>query len=123
MRKDNVEKQDQDLPMTILADEPKAAVETPMLEIKGLRKTYSGNLEVLRGIDLSLQPSEFLTVIGPSGAGKSTLLRCINGLIESSGGSCRLRGRSEERRVGKEWRWGWGRWHDDKAGGRGERVG
>ena len=92
MRKDNVEKQDQDLPMTILADEPKAAVETPMLEIKGLRKTYSGNLEVLRGIDLSLQPSEFLTVIGPSGAGKSTLLRCINGLIESSGGSCRLRG-------------------------------
>jgi phosphonate transport system ATP-binding protein len=63
-----------------------------LLNVQGLRKSYGANVEVLRGIDLVLSPGEFLTVIGPSGAGKSTFLRCINGLIESSDGTCRLRG-------------------------------
>lgn len=78
--------------MTTLTEEPKQKTTAPILEITGLRKRYSGDVEVLRGIDLTLLPGEFLTVIGPSGAGKSTFLRCINGLIESTGGSCRLRG-------------------------------
>src|SRR6266481_3659332 len=49
------------------------------LEIKGLRKRY-GALEVLKGIDLTLDKGGFLVLIGPSGCGKSTLLGTIAGL-------------------------------------------
>ena len=47
------------------------------LEIEGLHKAF-GELEVLRGIDLSLDRHEVVCLIGASGSGKSTLLRCIN---------------------------------------------
>ena len=50
-----------------------------MIEITGLHK-YFGALHVLRGIDLTVQKGEVLSVIGASGSGKSTLLYCINGL-------------------------------------------
>jgi len=58
----------------------------PILEIQCLRKKF-GDVEVLRGIDLSVQAQELVFVIGPSGSGKSTLLRCCNRLEEPSGGS------------------------------------
>jgi polar amino acid transport system ATP-binding protein len=58
----------------------------PIVEIKGLRKSYGAN-EVLKGIDLQVQPGEVIAIIGKSGSGKSTLLRCINGLeVFQSGG-------------------------------------
>jgi polar amino acid transport system ATP-binding protein len=47
------------------------------LEIRGLRKSF-GKLEVLRGIDLSVEEHDVVCLIGASGSGKSTLLRCIN---------------------------------------------
>ncbi|WP_313136331.1 amino acid ABC transporter ATP-binding protein [Paracoccus jeotgali] len=50
-----------------------------MIEIENVRKSF-GTLEVLKGIDLTVQNGEVLTVIGGSGSGKSTLLTCINGL-------------------------------------------
>ncbi|MEI4195549.1 amino acid ABC transporter ATP-binding protein [Roseovarius sp. E0-M6] len=50
-----------------------------MIEITGLHK-YFGALHVLKGIDLTVQKGEVLSVIGASGSGKSTLLYCINGL-------------------------------------------
>jgi len=56
-----------------------------MLEVRALRKSYEapgGTLEVLRGIDLILQPGEALAVMGPSGCGKSTLLQIL-GLMDS----------------------------------------
>jgi polar amino acid transport system ATP-binding protein len=49
----------------------------PALRIEGLHKSF-GDLEVLRGIDLTLAEHEVVCVIGSSGSGKSTLLRCIN---------------------------------------------
>lgn len=50
-----------------------------MIEIENVRKSF-GALEVLKGINLTVQKGEVLTVIGGSGSGKSTLLTCINGL-------------------------------------------
>ncbi len=52
-------------------------MEQPIIQIKGLHK-YFGQLEVLKGIDLTIQKGEVVVVIGPSGSGKSTLLRCMN---------------------------------------------
>ncbi|MBI4972929.1 MAG: ABC transporter ATP-binding protein [Candidatus Omnitrophica bacterium] len=54
-----------------------------MIKIKGLGKNYQNGadlLEVLKGIDLEVQKSEFLAIQGPSGAGKSTLLHILGGL-------------------------------------------
>lgn len=50
-----------------------------MIEIENVRKSF-GQLEVLKGIDLTVQKGEVVTIIGGSGSGKSTLLTCINGL-------------------------------------------
>ena len=49
----------------------------PALVVENLHKSF-GELEVLRGIDLSLERHEVVCVIGSSGSGKSTLLRCVN---------------------------------------------
>jgi polar amino acid transport system ATP-binding protein len=54
---------------------------TEMLRLEGVHKSF-GDLEVLRGIDLSLAQHEVVALIGASGSGKSTLLRCVN-LLES----------------------------------------
>ena len=51
-----------------------------------------GGLEVLRGIDCAITPSEVVCVIGPSGSGKSTFLRCLNGLEEATGGEVIVHG-------------------------------
>ena len=56
-----------------------------MIEIENVRKSF-GSLEVLKGIDLTVDKGEVLTVIGGSGSGKSTLLTCINGLEPINGG-------------------------------------
>jgi polar amino acid transport system ATP-binding protein len=56
-----------------------AEAAAPIIDIRGLRKRF-GNNEVLKGIDLAVQPGEVIAIIGKSGSGKSTLLRCINGL-------------------------------------------
>src|SRR5437868_4346667 len=57
-----------------------------ILEVRGLHKSF-GALEVLKGIDLAVAPSELVFIIGPSGSGKSTLLRCCNRLEEPTRGS------------------------------------
>ncbi len=62
-----------------------------IIEISGLRKRY-GDLEVLKGVDLSVQSGEVLAIIGRSGSGKSTLLRCINGLEPFEEGTLRVEG-------------------------------
>ncbi len=49
----------------------------PMVRIEAVHKRY-GNLEVLKGVTLDVQPGEVVCIIGASGSGKTTLLRCIN---------------------------------------------
>ncbi|SHI37910.1 ABC transporter ATP-binding protein [Wenxinia saemankumensis] len=55
------------------------------VRLEGLRKSY-GAVEVIRGVDLDIEPQEFVVFVGPSGCGKSTLLRMIAGLEEITGG-------------------------------------
>jgi polar amino acid transport system ATP-binding protein len=64
----------------------------PIVEITGLRKSY-GEHEVLKGIDLAVQPGEVIAIIGRSGSGKSTLLRCVNGLETFQHGSLTVDGK------------------------------
>jgi len=61
------------------------AATTAMVRAEGVRKRFGAH-EVLKGIDLAVQPGEVMCVIGPSGSGKSTLLRCINHLEKIHGG-------------------------------------
>jgi putative ABC transport system ATP-binding protein len=63
-----------------------------VLELRGLRKTYPGPVEVLRGIDLAIASGELLAVVGPSGSGKSTLLHIMGTLDRPSEGSVRVAG-------------------------------
>jgi polar amino acid transport system ATP-binding protein len=64
----------------------------PIVDIQALRKSYGTN-EVLKGIDLQVQPGEVIAIIGKSGSGKSTLLRCINGLEVFQSGSLTVDGK------------------------------
>jgi NitT/TauT family transport system ATP-binding protein len=66
-----------------------------VVEIKGLTKTFpKGNVTALQGIDLQIEPGEFVSLIGPSGCGKSTLLRLIGDLTEPSTGTVEVNGKS-----------------------------
>ena len=56
-----------------------------MIKIENIHKKY-GDLEVLKGVSVSIENGEIVSVIGPSGTGKSTLLRCINYLEEAEQG-------------------------------------
>jgi len=65
----------------------------PFIEVEGLDKRYrsaTGDLQVLRGLDLSVPRGEMVAIIGASGVGKSTLLHVIGGLDRFDGGRIRI---------------------------------
>lgn len=63
----------------------------PVIEIRNLHKSF-GALEVLKGIDLTVDRGQTISILGSSGSGKSTMLRCINWLEEPSGGTIHISG-------------------------------
>jgi polar amino acid transport system ATP-binding protein len=64
----------------------------PALRLAGIHKRF-GDLEVLRGVDVTVEKGEVVCVLGPSGSGKSTLLRCVNLLESPEEGEIYLEGR------------------------------
>ena len=62
-----------------------------MIDIENLRKSF-GDVEVLKGINLTIKEKEVVVIIGPSGSGKSTLLRCMNYLEEPTSGEVSVDG-------------------------------
>ena len=63
----------------------------PLLEVEDIHAHY-GTIEALKGISLSVEEGEVVTLIGSNGAGKSTTLRAISGLTPASAGSVRIGG-------------------------------
>ncbi|MBN2300752.1 MAG: ATP-binding cassette domain-containing protein [Acholeplasmataceae bacterium] len=64
-----------------------------LIELKDITKEFNGQV-VLRGIDLTIEPNEFVTLLGPSGCGKTTTLRIIGGFVDPSAGEVLFDGKS-----------------------------
>jgi len=62
-----------------------------MIEIKGLVAGYGG-LDILRGVDLSVDRGGITCIVGPNGAGKSTVLKAVSGILRPTAGSVRIDG-------------------------------
>lgn len=75
-------------------------------EVKNLRKSF-GKVEVLKGVDLSLEKGQVMSIIGSSGSGKTTLLRCLNDLETANegevwvNGQCRFNASLDEKQNAK----------------------
>ena len=70
----------------------------PLVSVRDLHKSF-GDLHVLTGIDLDLEPGSATAIIGPNGSGKTTLLKCVLGLAAPSQGRIEVAGRTVGRDV------------------------
>jgi ABC-2 type transport system ATP-binding protein len=82
-------------------------VSDPILDIRGLSKTYKGGTTALAGVDLQIRKGEIFALLGPNGAGKTTLIGAVCGLLRPSGGTIEAFGldvqrhwRAVRRRIG-----------------------
>src|SRR3954463_8915067 len=62
------------------------------IEVHGLKKTYPGGVEAVRGIDFTVAPGEVFGLLGPNGAGKSTTIGMLTTTVLPTGGRARLAG-------------------------------
>lgn len=65
---------------------------SPIIEIRGLSKTYAGGVAALKNVDLSIGEGEIFALLGPNGAGKTTLIGAVCGLVTPSAGEIRVAG-------------------------------
>jgi|TARA_B100000767_G_scaffold153729_1_gene144551 ABC-2 type transport system ATP-binding protein len=63
-----------------------------LISIKNLSKTYKGNFEALKNVNLEIQKGEIFALLGPNGAGKTTLISVICGLVRPTSGSVTVNG-------------------------------
>ncbi len=59
----------------------------PIIDIKGLTKTYKSGLQALKSVDLEIGKGEIFALLGPNGAGKTTMISIICGIVTPSGGT------------------------------------
>ena len=73
-------------------NEPRAT-DAPIIDVRGVTKAFEhGRIPALTGVDLAIQPGEFVALVGPSGCGKSTLLHLIAALDRQDEGTIRVAG-------------------------------
>lgn len=69
----------------------------PMIDLEGIRKTYSGRegaeVRAIDDVSFSVEAGEFVCIVGPSGCGKSTILNMIAGFAEPTSGSLKVHGK------------------------------
>lgn len=75
-------------------------VPEPILDIRGLTKTYRGGVTALHGVDLAIRKGEIFALLGPNGAGKTTLIGAVCGLVRPTGGTINAFGED----MGRHWR-------------------
>jgi putative ABC transport system ATP-binding protein len=63
-----------------------------VVELSGVRRSYPGGVEALRGVDLTISAGELVAIVGPSGSGKSTLLYVVGTLERPTAGTVRVTG-------------------------------
>ena len=73
-----------------------------VIEVRGLRKAY-GDVEAVRGLDLTVEHGEVLAFLGPNGAGKTTTVEILEGFRERDGGEVSVLG-EDPARAGAAWR-------------------
>jgi len=73
----------------------------PLLSVENLHAGY-GLIEVLKGISLTVEPGEIVTMIGANGAGKTSTLMCISGLVKARQGRIVFNGQEIQNRAGHE---------------------
>lgn len=64
----------------------------PVLAVRGLRRSFGG-VKAVDGIEFTIAPGEFVSIIGPNGSGKSTTVNLISGVLKPDGGDILVRGR------------------------------
>jgi NitT/TauT family transport system ATP-binding protein len=78
-----------------------SVTDTAVVDLRGVDKVFNvgrpGEVTALTGIDLTIEPGEFVTLLGPSGCGKSTLLRLIGDLSTPSAGAVEVNGKASHR--------------------------
>jgi phospholipid/cholesterol/gamma-HCH transport system ATP-binding protein len=62
----------------------------PVINIKGLYKSFGKNTDILKGVDLTVKKGENLVVLGKSGSGKSVLIKCLVGLVTADKGALKV---------------------------------
>ncbi len=67
-----------------------------IIRIDGLKKSYAGGVEALKGIHLEIQKGEILALLGPNGAGKTTLISIVCGIVTPSGGKISVDGHDNQ---------------------------
>ena len=82
------------------------AVENTLIVARNLDYRFSSGTEALHGVDFSLSPGEFVSLVGPSGCGKSTLLRLVAGLLPVKPGALTIDGAAPASARGTEHRCG-----------------
>ncbi len=77
----------------------------PCIKVEGLKKTFVNGtvtVEVLKGLDFTIAPGEFVSIMGPSGSGKSTLLYLLGALDTPTAGTVQMNGRNLHSMRGRE---------------------
>lgn len=72
----------------------------PIIEIRGLTKTYASGFQALKGVDLDIRRGEILALLGPNGAGKTTLISIVCGIVRATAGSVTVDGHD----ILRDWR-------------------
>src|SRR5437762_8964896 len=69
-----------------------ATTNAPAIEVRGLRKTFPGGVEAVKGLDFEVAAGEVFGLLGPNGAGKSTTIGMLGTAIVPTAGTARLAG-------------------------------